>query len=279
MTKIVLWMLVGCLTVAVYASEQIPAEHDLSADQIVEKNVAARGGLDAWRKVQTMVWVGHVDSANTPARDLPFFLALKRPNKTRFEITVLNQKAVRVFDGREGWKLSPSGMGSGSLRPYTMDEQKSAHDEQVIDGLLIDHQAKGVDVTLDGTDKVDGHDAYRLGAKLPSGATRHVWVDAQTFLDVKYDRQVRGARGQPVMVEVTYSDYRNVDGLQIPFTIESGVAASGNRDKLTIDKVTLNPPLDDAMFTRPASQGRHNSVAVNADVSPPALRAMTRPTP
>lgn len=278
MTRIVLWMLVGCLTVAVYASEQIPAEHDLSADQIVEKNVAARGGLDAWRKIETMVWVGHVDSANAPAQDLPFMLALKRPNKTRFEITVLNQKAVRVFDGRQGWKLSPSVMGNGEFRPYTMEELRSAHDEQVIDGLLIDHQAKGVDVTLDGIDKVDGHDAYRLAVKLPSGVTRHVWVDAQSFLDVKYDRQARGAHG-PVTVEVKYSDYKNVDGLQIPFTIESRAAASGKSDKLTIDKLSLNPPLDDAMFTRPGGQGRRNSVSVNADASPQALRSMSRPTP
>src|SRR5260370_20101437 len=104
-------------------------------------------------------------------------------------------------------------MGSGNLRPYTLDEVKSAHDEQVIDGLLIDHQAKGVDVMLDGIDKVNGHDAYRLAAKLRSGVIRHVWVDAQTFLDVKYDREVRGARGQPVTVVVSYSNYQNVGGL------------------------------------------------------------------
>ncbi|TDN62048.1 hypothetical protein [Paraburkholderia sp. BL10I2N1] len=278
MTRIALWMLVGCLTVAVYASEQIPQGHDLSADQIVEKNVAARGGLDAWRKIQTMVWVGHVDSANAPARNLPFVLALKRPNKTRFEITVLNQRAVRAFDGKQGWKVSPSATGSGELRPYTVDELKSAHEEQVIDGLLIDHQAKGVDVTLDGIDKVDGHDAYRLSAKLPSGVTRHVWVDAQSFLDVKYDRQARGLQG-PVTVEVRYSDYKNVDGLQIPFTIESGAAASGKSDKLTLDKVSLNPPLGDAIFARPGSQGRRNSVSVDAEASPPAVRSMSRPTP
>lgn len=278
MRRIALWVFVGCLTATVFASEQVP-EHGLSVDQIVEKNVAARGGLDAWRKVQTMVWVGRVDSANAPAQDLPFVLALKRPNKTRFEITVLNEKAVRVFDGKEGWKLSPGGIGSGGVRPYTMDELKSARDEQVIDGVLIDREAKGVDVTLDGVDKIDGHDAYRLGAKLPSGVTRHVWVDAQTFLEVKYDRQARGPRGQPVTVEVSYSNYRNIDGLQIPLTIESGAAASGNRDRLLIDKVSVNPPLDDAMFARPASQGRRNSVSINVDALPPGLRPLGRPTP
>ncbi|CAE6804314.1 hypothetical protein R75461_05342 [Paraburkholderia nemoris] len=277
MTRIALWVLIGCLTAAVYASEQIP-EHDLSPDQIVEKNAAARGGLDAWRKIQTMVWVGHVDSANTPAEELPFVLALKRPNMTRFEITVLNRRAVRMFNGKQGWKVSPSATGSGEARPYTMDELRSAHDEQVIDGLLIDHQAKGVDVALEGIEKVDGHEAYRLGVKLPSGVTRHVWVDAQSFLDVKYDRAARGPRG-PITVEVKYSNYKDVEGLQIPFTIESGVVAAGKSDKLTIDKVSLNPPLDDGMFARPASQGWHSSVSINAEPSPSTPPALSRPSP
>ena len=277
MTRIALWVLIGCLTAAVYASEQIPG-HALSAEQIAEKNVAARGGLDAWRKVQTMVWFGHVDSANAPAQDLPFVLALKRPNKTRFELTVLNRNSVRVFDGKEGWKLSPSTMGGPNLRPYTMDESTSARDEQVIDGPLIDHEAKGVSITLEGVDKVDGHDAYRLAAKLPSGVTRHVWIDAETFLDVKVDREVRGPRGQRVIVEVSYSNYRNVDGLQIPLTIESGATASANKDKLMIDKVSLNPPLEDVIFAKPASSGRRNSVSINVDAIP-ALPGMGRPTP
>lgn len=278
MTRIALWVLVGCLTATVYASEQIPERHDLSADQIVEKNVAARGGLDAWRKIQTMAWVGHVESVNTPSEELPFALALKRPNMTRFEITVLNRRAVRMFNGKQGWKVSPSATGGGEARPYTMDELRSAHDEQVIDGLLIDHQAKGIDVTLEGIEKVDGHDAYRLCAKLPSGVTRHVWVDAQSFLDVKYDREARGPHG-PVTVEVKYSDYKDVEGLQIPFKIESGVAAAGKSDRLMIEKVSLNPPLDDGIFTRPASQGRRNSVSVNAGMPSSMPPALSRASP
>jgi len=277
MKRIALWVLVGCLTAVMYACEQIP-EHGLSADQIVEKNVAARGGLDAWRKIQTMAWVGHVESANAPSEELPFALALKRPNMTRFEITVLNRRTVRMFNGKQGWKVSPSATGSSEARPYTMDELRSAHDEQVIDGLLIDHQAKGIEVALDGIDKIDGHSAYRLSAKLPSGVTRHVWVDAQSFLDVKYDREVRGPHG-PVTVEVKYGDYKDVEGLQIPFTIESGVVAAGKSDKLIIDKVSLNPPLDDTMFMRPGSQGRRSSVSVNAELSPPAPPTLSRPSP
>jgi hypothetical protein len=276
MRRIGSWVLAACAAAALCACEQLPGQ-ELSADQIIEKNIAARGGLDAWRKIETMVWSGHVDSANAPVRDMPFILAMKRPNKTRFEITVYNQKAVRVFDGHEGWKLGASAGGSPSLRPYTVDELMSARDEQVIDGPLIDHDAKGVGVTLDGVDQLDGHNAYRLAVKLPSGAIRHVWVDSRTFLDVKFDRQVRGPHG-PVTVVVSYSEFKKIDGLQIPVKIESGSAASPKKDTLFIDKVSLNPPLDDGIFARPASPGRRRPVSIDADASP-ARPAAGQPTP
>ena len=277
MMRNTLWVLAGCLAAAMLAVAQIPA-HGLSADEIIEKNAAARGGLDAWRKIQTMVWIGHVDSPNAPSPNLPFVLAMKRPNKTRFEVTVLNQRTVRVFDGKEGWKARPGASGKTDMRPYTPDELTFARDEQVIDGMLIDHQAKGIGVTLDGVDQVGGHDAYRLAVKLPSGGIRHVWIDAQTFLEVKYDRQVRDVRGQPVTVEVAYRDYKNIDGLQIPVTIESGVATSGKKDRLTVDKIALNPPLADAVFAKPASQGHRGAVSIDVDAAP-TMRAMSMPTP
>lgn len=276
MRRIESWVFAGCVTAALCACEQLPGR-DLSADQIIEKNVAARGGLDAWRKIRTMVWSGHVDSANAPVRDMPFILAMKRPNKTRFEITVFGQKGVRAFDGHEGWKLGAKAGGGASVRPYTMDELVSARDEQVIDGPLIDHDAKGVGVALDGVDRIDGRNVYRLAVKLPSGAVRHVWIDAQTFLDVQADRQVRGPGGA-VTVDVKYSDYRTIDGLRIPLRIVSGAASSPNKDTLVIDKVSLNPPLDDAIFARPASTDRRRPVSIDADVTPPKPRA-GRPTP
>ena len=95
---------------------------------------------------------------------------------------------------------------------------------QVIDGLLIDHQAKGIAVALDGVDEIEGRKAYRLGVKLPSGVSHHVWIDAETFLDIKYDRVSRNALGRSATTWVSYRDYRTIDGLQIPSVIELGAA-------------------------------------------------------
>ncbi|GAC1325247.1 MAG: hypothetical protein NVS3B11_21520 [Collimonas sp.] len=282
--QIARWAFVACIAAGIFvfacaqvsaqesAQESSPApvtaqsgEHGLSAAQIVEKNAAARGGKEAWRKIQTMIWVGHVESANTAVPTLPFVLELKRPNKTRFEITALNQVSVRVFDGTHGWKLRPSRNGKPDLQPYTPDEQKFAHEEQVIDGPLIDYQAKGIAVTLEGIDEIEGHKAYRLSVRLPSGASHRIWVDAETFLDIKYDRATRNAIGQPATISVFYRNYHSVEGLQIPVIIETGVGTSQPSNKLVIEKIALNPPMEDWRFAKPASQGRNNAITIGAD--------------
>jgi hypothetical protein len=262
MRRISGWALVACLSTLAYAGEPVA---DLTAAQIVEKNVAARGGVEAWRKIQTMVWVGHVESANATGSRLPFVLEQKRPDKTRFEVmagTAL--KSLRVYDGALGWKLHPSGSGKPELQPYTPDELKFARDTPVIDGPLIDGVAKGVAITLGGVDEVDSRKAYRLNVRLPSGVSYRVWIDAETFLDVKTERETRNALGKAVTASVYYRNYQTFQGLQIPLTLERGAATANEMDKLVIDKVALNPPLEDRVFAKPTVPGaRRNAVTVD----------------
>lgn len=267
MRKIATCVLAGCISTVAFANvPDVPvAAPELTAAQIVEKNVAARGGLDAWRKVQTMVWVGHIESANSSASKMPFVLEQKRPNRTRFEIKSQNQMSLRIYDGTNGWRMRPSASGKPEVQPFTNDELRFAHDGQGIDGPLMDYTAKGVAVALDGVDEVEGHKAYRLNVRLPSGASHHIWIDAQNFLDIKYDRQSRNTFGQPGTMSVFYRDYQTIEGLQIPLTIETGTDTSKATDKMVIDKISLNQPLEDQMFAKPRVPGRRNGVTVKAD--------------
>jgi hypothetical protein len=271
MRRISFAILSACLAAPALAVG-MDTEPALTADQIVAKNVAARGGLEAWRKVRTMAWLGHIQSANVPGADLPFILEMKRPDKTRFEIRAQAQKSVRMYDGTQGWKLRPTRTGFPDLRPYTTDELNFARDAQGIDGPLMDYKAKGISVALEGIDEVEGNKAYRLSVKLPSGSSHHVWIDAQSFLDIKSDREARNAFGMAGTVSVYYRNYQGVDGLQIPFTIEtSGLDSTKTPDRMVIDKVALNPPLEDWMFARPIVPSRHRkAIPVRVD-SPQAL--------
>lgn len=256
-------LLVSALPATVLAGSSGAApQPDLA--NILERNAAARGGLEAWRKVRTMVWTGHVERADASGPRLPFLFQQKRPNLTRFEIAIDRDTSVRVFDGRRGWKQRPSASGRPDLQPYSEAEVRAARDALVIDGPVLDAPAKGVQVTLDGVDEVEGRKAYRVSAKLPSGTTQRVWIDAESFLEVKYDRPARDAAGQPTTVAVLLRNYQTYEGLRIPFTIETGAPGGGPVvDRLVIERVAINANLPDTLFARPGLRTSRGGVIVD----------------
>ncbi len=255
-------LVASSLPVTTLAASSGTAEPDLA--HILERSAAARGGLEAWRKVRTMVWTGHVERADASGPRLPFLFQQKRPNLTRFEIAIDRDASVRVFDGRQGWKQRPSASGRPDLQPYSEAEVRAARDAFVIDGPVLDAPAKGVQVTLEGVDDVEGRKAYRLSAKLPSGATQRVWIDAESFLEVKYDRPTRDAAGRPTTLPVYLRNYQTYEGLQIPFTIETGAPGGGPVvDRLVIERVAINAILPDGMFARPGLRTSRRGVIVD----------------
>ncbi len=249
-------------------AKQGAAAAPLTADQIVEKNVAARGGLDAWRKIQSMVWLGHLESADPSMPRLTFTLEQKRPNKERFEISEIGQKSMRVFDGAHGWRIKPNRDGSLDAQPYSPQDLQFAREAQGIDGPLVDYKSKGITVESVSVEKIDGHRTYRLHVKAPGGELHDVWIDAKTFLDVKYDRTSYRANGEPGIVSVAYRDYKLVEGLQSPSILEIGGGGGKPPAKMVIEKIALNPPLEDKEFTRP--NGAHRSRMATVDMTPPA---------
>lgn len=252
----------GCVSALALAKMADSAGTPISAASIVKKNVAARGGLKAWRKINTMTWIGHIDinSTKAPVHNMPFVLKMKRPNKTRFEIMAQRQLSVRLYDGEHGWKVLPGGAGGmPRLKPYSKDELRFAHDAQGFDGPLIDYQSKGIAVTLEGIDLIGGDKAYRLKVTLPSGNSHHVWIDAKTFLEVKYDRKTRNALGMIATLSVNYRDYRKINGVQIPFMIKNGTVPGKPSYNMVLDKVLINPALSDLEFTKPNIPHRNST--------------------
>ncbi|BDG02336.1 LolA-like protein [Anaeromyxobacter oryzae] len=254
-----------------------------AAEPILEKNAAARGGVKAWRAVESMSVSGTLD-AGTPrdpvklamaylrqarqtraearialarAREaeppkpvqLPFVMELKRPHKARVEVRFRGETAVQVYDGRSGSKLRPF-LGRREVEPFTAEELRVASQQSELDGPLLDAAATGGKVELEGEEPVDGRDAYRLKVTAGDGQVRHVWVDAQTFLDVKVEG-TRRVDGRPRSVWTSFRDYRTVAGLLIPHVLETAVEGVKGSEKIVLDRVVLNPRLDDARFTNP----------------------------
>jgi hypothetical protein len=228
-----------------------------TADEVIRRNVAARGGLEAWRNVQTMVWLGHLERGTRDAQRIPFVMQLKRPNQTRFELKEQFNQFTRIFDGSHGWKVRPAVDGRPETKAFSKDEVEFARAEFVIDGPLIDYQTKGVTADLDGIDTLDGRRAYRLSLKLPGGAERKVWIDADTNLEIRSDRPATNPLKPGAPVSTYYRNYSAEGGLQMAHSIETGTAAGTGvegavaLDKLVIDRIVVNQKLDDGAFAPP----------------------------
>ncbi len=264
-------------------SQAAPA--NLSATQIIEKNIAARGGLAAWRDLQTLSLTGKMDvgtgdatarslnfvrgempsghrlspkaalAAQKPAPaakqvQLPFTLEVKRPRESRLELVFGGKTAVQVYDGTHGWKLRPF-LNREDYEPFTAEELKTESEWPGIDGPLVDYAAKGTRVALDGVEPVDGHEAYKLKLTLKDGTVQHIWIDAKSFLDVKMEGAPRRMDGRMRTVWIYQRDFRPVQGLMMPFELDTVVDGYHEVHKMIFDKVAVNPRLSDARFTKP----------------------------
>jgi outer membrane lipoprotein-sorting protein len=225
----------------------------LSAAQIADKDIKAKGGLEAWRAVQTMSYSGKLEAGGKQNVQLPFVMEFKRPRKSRVELEFGKDKAIQVYDGTNGWKLRPF-LGRNDVEPFTPEEMNTVSMEFDLDGPLLDYATKGTQVDLDGVEKVEGRDAYKLKLTMKGGQVRHLWVDAQTFLEVKIEGAPRRMDGRMRPVEIYCRDYRRVNGLMVPYVLETTVEGVKQSHKMTIESVVVNPKLDDSLFTAPKAK-------------------------
>jgi hypothetical protein len=226
------------------------APASMSVDQIVERNVAAHGGLAAWRAAKTLTLAGEMDAGGKPNHTLPFVLKEKRPRKSRLEIVFKDQTSVQVYDGTQGWKVRPF-LNRNEVENFTPAELKSASSEQDLDGPLVDYAAKGTQIALAGSEPVEGHPAYKLKVTLKNGEKRNLWIDAGTFLELKMDGEPRKLDGRARKVAVYFRDYKTEHGLTAARLQETAVEGVKQTYKMTISRVAVNEPLDDSLFQKP----------------------------
>ena len=124
-----------------------PSLPGLTAAQIVERNVQARGGLDAWHAVTSMTLTGKMEAGGTANPELPFVMRMKRPHKSRLEIRFNDKTAVQVYDGANGWKVRPF-LNREQIEPYTATEARQAAAWDEMDGPLVDYEKKGTKVAV-----------------------------------------------------------------------------------------------------------------------------------
>jgi outer membrane lipoprotein-sorting protein len=218
-----------------------------SVDEIIAKNVQARGGSEKLKSVKTIKSTATMSMG--PGMEAPGLLIQKRPDFARLEFTVQGLTAVQAYDGKNAWQIMPF-MGKKDPEVMSADEAKETQEMADLDGPLVDYQSKGHQVELQGKEKVEGTDAYKLKVTLKNGDVQTIYIDSDSFLEIK-EVTKRTIRGTEQEIESSLGDYKAVEGIMFPFAVESGIKGSDQKEKLTITKVELNVPTDDSIFKMP----------------------------
>ncbi|MEP6603714.1 MAG: hypothetical protein ABJB69_07195 [Spartobacteria bacterium] len=222
-------------------------------DELVKKNIEAKGGADALRALQSLKLSGKM-LVNEGQIQFGYEQMKKRPGEVRTELTLQGMTIIQAFDGKDGWKVSPL-QGRKDPEKMSADDTKSLIEDAEIDGALVDWKGKGSTVEYLGTEDVDGTLAHKIKVVRKNGDVSFVYLDPDHFLEIRVLTQ-RTEQGAQVEVETDLGDYEKIGGVFIPFSIESGAKKSADKQKIILEKAEANVSVDDAVFRFPATASK-----------------------
>jgi outer membrane lipoprotein-sorting protein len=221
----------------------IPPAGAQTVDEIIARNIEAKGGLE---KLKSTTSVRMTGTATVQGSPVPMTTVSKRPNLMRNEIEMGGQKLVQAFDGTTMWLLVP-GMPAQEVPAGPQTEMLKRHSQ--FDPVFIDYKEKGHKIELQGKETDGGKDVYHLVVTPKDGPVAHYYIDVATGLETKMITDIEDPSMKAKM-EMRMSDYRNVEGRMVPFAMTHVVNGS-TVGEMKFDKVEFNVPLDDTMFKMP----------------------------
>jgi hypothetical protein len=248
-TRIITLILVALVARPLFAQEQ----KGPTLDELVAKNIEAKGGTDALHSLQSLKLMGKI-LVNQGQVQFAYLQTKKRPGEVRTEATLQGMTVVQAYDGKEGWKISPF-QGRKDPEKMSADDVKSLIEDSEIDGPLVDWKTKQSTVDYLGTEDVDGTLAHKIKVVRKNGDVNFVYLDPDHFLEIRILTQ-RVVQGAQVEIETDLGEYEKINGVFVPFSIEAGRKGDSDKQKIIIDKAEANLPVDDAIFHFPASASK-----------------------
>jgi len=229
----------------------------VTVDELIARNIKARGGIEKIRAIQSLRTSGKMFiGEGSYSVEASYTQMIKRPGMFRGEVGLQGLTSVGAYDGSVGWQVQPFG---GRLDPEKLsaDDVKGFKLQADLDGPLVDYQAKGNRVEYLGTEDVDGTDAHKLKVTLKDGDIVTIYLDPDYFLQIRVTVQSL-VRGVEYVEEDDLGNYEQVNGVMLPFSIESGAKGQPKTTKITIEKAEINVPLDAKLFRFPAAPAAVN---------------------
>ena len=224
-----------------------PAASAQTAEELVAKNIQARGGAEKLKAIKTIRSTGKREIQ--PGFSVPIVVEQMRQSKMRADFTAQGMTGTLAYDGAQGWQVMPF---TGKTDPEPMPEEmvKEFAEDADIDGPFIDWKQKGHKVELVGKEQVEGTDAYHLRLTKKDGTVSDVWFDADSFLEIKSSTR-RTVRGTQQEFEAVVGDYKEVGGVMMAHSVQFGEKGQAKLS-MTFDKIEINPAIEEARFKMPA---------------------------
>lgn len=223
-----------------------------TADEVIEKSIAAMGGRPALEKIKSRVMTGEL-SIGTPAGDIAGTVEMYGavPNKQRTVIKAdLSQLGAgqlvidQRFDGAAGYAMDTM-QGNRDITGNQLDNMKA----QSFPHQFMNYKAMGSSAKLGAKEQVDGRDMFVLILEPAAGSPVKQFIDAQTYLPVRAIVTTDMPQIGKIEQTIDASDFRDVDSVKVPFKIR--LSNPQNVIAMTFAKVEHNTALDEKMFVKP----------------------------
>ena len=224
---------------------RIDAAQSVTVDDVIAKNLAARGGAEKLRTVKSVRLTGVISAQGL---EMPMTSWAMRPNRFRRETKFQDQKIVMAFDGQTVWGINPM-TGSTAPQEVTGPQADLTRDEATFDPLFLTYKDQGHTIELVGTEAVDGTDAYHLKVTKKNGSIEHYDLNAATALEMRTVTTLE-RNGMTAEVTTDLGDYQTVDGMQVAFSMKQSIRGNVVA-QVKWQKVEFNVPMEDDLFRMP----------------------------
>jgi outer membrane lipoprotein-sorting protein len=209
-----------------------------TADEIIAKNIDAIGGAENWRKINSVIQEG---ALTIQGAEIPIIQTVLNGKGSRQDITAMGKSGYIIITPTAGWTFLPF-QGQQTPEPMTAEDVSQSQSDLDVQGVLIDYAAKGHTVEYLGKDDVEGTECYKIKVNVKGESPQTMFIDTKSNLVIRITT-TKKTNGQETEVITNFSNYEKLpEGILVPKSITLPFG------ELIISKITINGPVDEAIF-------------------------------